>query len=268
MESSIKIDQGVDWTAPWLSTLSPLGREVASSPHWRDALNQRAARIGLLNHRRLPVQFVPQSELPDGVSYEMHISTSGCVPTRDNLHDFFNALVWLTFPRTKAQLNALQAAQIVRLGIGKSRGPARDAATLFDENAALLAVSETQNGRELVDALRAHQWNEVFLDHRPRFNQEAEVLLFGHALMEKLANPYKAITAHSLVCWVSPDFHHLALSEKCALLDENIAVQLTDRELLPGWFSPLPVLGVPDWCIGQGAEFYADTAIFRPARFG
>jgi hypothetical protein len=49
------------------------------------------------------------------------------VPTRENLHDFFNGLVWQTFPLIKRELNALQAAQIAAAGVGKSRGPARDA---------------------------------------------------------------------------------------------------------------------------------------------
>jgi hypothetical protein len=51
----------------------------------------------LQNHRSLPTQFIPQEDLPEGVAYEAHISATGNVPTRENLHDFFNALVWLTF---------------------------------------------------------------------------------------------------------------------------------------------------------------------------
>lgn len=266
MESNIKIDLGVDWSAPWLSTLRQLGQDIASSTDWRKSLNEQAEQNGLLNHRQLPIQFVPQDALPDGVSYEAHISATATVPTRDNLHDFFNALIWLTFPHIKAQLNAMQAAQIAQLGIGKSRGPARDAATLFDENAALLAVSDTQQGRSLLESLRAHRWTELFLTHRSQFKQDIEVILFGHALMEKLVRPYKAITAHSLVCWVQPDFHQFTLVEKNAWLDKNIAVHLKNQELLPSSFSPLPVLGIPDWWTNQTGEFYADTRVFRPVR--
>jgi hypothetical protein len=180
--------------------------QLVAAPEWRPALNRMAQEMHLQNHRSLPTQFIPQEDLPEGVAYEAHISASGNVPTRENLHDFFNALVWLTFPRIKRQLNALQAAQIAELGIGKSRGPARDAATIFDENAALLVVENSADGDALVAALRQHQWTAAFIDHRAQFGAHAEVLSFGHALMEKLVQPYKAITAHSWLVRVDADY--------------------------------------------------------------
>ena len=85
---------------------------------------------------------MPQAALPDGCAYEAHIHATGAVPTRDNLHDFFNALVWLHFPTAKRLLNRLQAAAIARDGVQASRGPVRDAATLFDENAVLFLSAE------------------------------------------------------------------------------------------------------------------------------
>ena len=207
-----------------------------------------------------------QQDLPPDLSYEAYINATGRVPTRENLHDFFNALIWLIYPQTKVQLNALQAAQIQRLGIGKSRGPSRDAATLFDENAAILAVTDNDTGRALVFALRHHQWSEVFIERREQFKADAEVVLFGHAIMEKLAQPYKAITAHTLVCWVEASFHERDTAEKIAILDRQIAQQLATCELVTGIFSPLPVLGVPGWWPNQDAGFYADSNVFRPER--
>ncbi len=61
------------------------------------------------------------------------------MPTRDNLHDFFNGLAWLHFPQAKRCLNELQAAEIDQRRRGRPpRGPLRDALTLFDENGAVL----------------------------------------------------------------------------------------------------------------------------------
>jgi len=260
------IAQGVDWSAPWLSQVREAGQQIASSADWRGELNRRAAFLRLSNHQHCPIRFVEQRDLPSDRSYEAHISATGCVPTRDNLHDFFNALIWLTFPAVKARLNALQAAQIAQLGVGKSRGPARDAATLFDENAAILAVTDDEAGQELVNALRSHQWDQVFVQRRDQFAELAEVVLFGHAIMEKLVQPYKAITAHTLICRVDAHFHQLAAAEKTAMLDARVAQQLASRELLPAAFSPLPVLGVPGWWPQQDRQFYADTAVFRPRR--
>ena len=44
--------------------------------------------------------------------------------------------MWLACPRTKARLNALQSEVLAREGVHAVRGGVRDAATLFDENAA------------------------------------------------------------------------------------------------------------------------------------
>lgn len=263
MESDLN---SIDWSAPWLIHLRKTGIEIAVAEDWRSALNSAAEQRRIRNHVNLPLQFIPQQELPQGIAYETHISATGNVPTRDNLHDFFNALVWLTFPKIKAQLNALQARQIERCGVGKSRGAARDAATLFDENAALLAVTNSPEGHAIVQALRTHQWEQLFVKERQQFITHAEVVLFGHAMMEKLVRPYKAITAHTLVCWVEPHFHDLSDGEKCAQLDQQIAYQLELTELLPSVFSPLPILGVPVWWPDQTAEFYADEFVFRPLK--
>src|SRR4051812_24725038 len=180
-----------------------MAASMVQAADWRNALNAAVAALDVRNHRGLPVHFVPQSDLPGGTAYEAFISATGNVPTRDNLHDFFNALVWLTFPKIKAQLNALQSAEIARLADAKSdltsaragRGKLRDTATIFDENAALLIARD----RSLVDALRAHRWREVFITRRAEFQRDCEVWLFGHALIEKLMSPYKAITAHAWV---------------------------------------------------------------------
>lgn len=266
MNSAGKIDQGVDWSMPWLMPVRDMGKQIASSANWRTELNLMARQTRLCNQRQLPIRFVTQQELPPGESYEAYIHTTGNVPTRDNLHDFFNALIWLTFPHIKAQLNALQAAQIARRGVGKSRGPSRDAATLFDENAALLAISDNPQGHSLAEALRNHQWRKVFVLQREQFKHHTKVLLFGHALMEKLVCPYKAITAHTLVCWVNSDFHQRPVAEQRTILDSQIAMQFESQQLLPNVFSPLPILGVPDWYPSQDGQFYADTSVFRPIR--
>jgi hypothetical protein len=263
VESHLKIDQGVDWSAPWLRVLREAGMAIADAPAWRAALNEQSRSY---NHANLPIHFVPQQALPANTAYETYISKTGQVPTRDNLHDFFNALVWLTYPKIKAQLNVLQARQIELHGVGKARGAKRDAATLFDENAALLAISDTPEGRTIEHALRTHQWHQLFVQERQQFIKHVEVFLFGHATMEKLVRPYKAITAHSLICWVEPHFHGMSDSEKCAQLDRQISTQLAQIELSPAVFSPLPILGVPGWWPNQTAEFYADATVFRTTR--
>jgi hypothetical protein len=255
--------EGVDWGRPWLAHLRGTAERVLQAEDWRDAINAFAAQAELRNHRGLPVRFVPQASLPPETPYEAFISATGNVPTRDNLHDFFNALVWLNFPTIKVQLNALQAREIANQGarICARRGATRDAATIFDENAALLVVHD----RSLLEALREHRWRESFLVHRQEFEHGCEVWLFGHALMEKLVTPFKAITAHAWPLITDRAFFELSLSDKRVWLDATIADQLREG-LNTADFSPLPVLGIPGWCGGQDEAFYADTAVFRPKR--
>jgi len=259
----------IDWTRPWFATVLPARRQLDLQ---RDtvivALNLRARALDLRNPTGLPLAFVPQADLPEGVAYEEFIGATGGVPTRDNLHDFFNALVWLTFPRIKRQLNALQAAQIALSGVGKSRGPARDGATIFDENSALLVLRDSDAGRALEAALRGHDWRSAFIAQRDKFGAggDAEVWLFGHALMEKLVAPRKAITAHTRVIFAGDAYFALDGAARRAWLDERVALDLAQQGLTTADFTPLPVLGLPGWCEGQDDDFYNDTAVFRPKR--
>lgn len=249
----------VDWRRPWLAPFREVGEILSSSSDWRETANEMAA--GTHNSRGHQIRFVPQSMLPDGTAYEAFIAETGMVPTRENLHDFFNALVWLTFPAIKVQLNARQAAEIAAMGVREFRGGVRDAATLFDENAALLVTRDV----DLLEALRTHQWEQVFLQERDRFQAGTEIILFGHALMEKLVKPYKAITAHAWPVIVDTSYHPLSSTGRISYLDMRVAAQLTGG-LQPGAFTPLPVLGVPGWWPDQDEAFYADKAVFRPRR--
>lgn len=252
----------VDWSCPWLKPFAELAAPALCAEDWRAEFNTMAREKALFNHRGLPIQFVPQSALPADTAYEAFISATGGVPTRDNLHDFFNALVWQSFPRIKVQLNALQAAEIAKFAEHcGTRGSVRDAVTIFDENAALLVVQDAL----LIDALRAHRWQELFVVRRKVFERDCEVWLFGHALMEKLVRPYKAITAHTWPVIVNTDFFDLPITERRAWLDATVAAQLTG-ELATSSFLPLPIAGVPGWWPGQDNAFYADTTVFRQRR--
>jgi Protein of unknown function (DUF3025) len=238
----------IDWAAPWLAPWREQGEMAArrvlagvSQPH---ALNQPG---------RAPVCFIPQHELPEGTAYEPFIFETGCVPTRDGLHDFFNGLCWMVFPRTKKRLNELQAAEIAAVGIRSVRGPVRDAITVFDENAALLQAPDA-----LWEALAQRQWGRLFGELRPLWRQ-AQLTVFGHAALEKLVAPYKSITVH---VWRVP-----ADVGGHAALDAWLAADLTAAKLASKPFVPLPVLGVPGWWpANEDPAFYDDAQVFRPLR--
>ena len=244
----------IDWTAPWLAPWrvrgKPLAQIICAGAPQPETLNQVEPSLPGLS-----VRFVPQSELPAGVAYEQHIFDTACVPTRDGLHDFFNALAWHHFPLTKQRLNQLQAAQIAATGIQPVRGPARDGLTVFDENAALLQAPDA-----LWDALVAKDWQRLFVDLRPLWKQ-ARLVLFGHALLEKLVSPRKAITAH--VYRVQP------ATDSIANMDAWLAADLSAEKLAGKPFAHLPVLGVPGWWAANAeATFYADASVFRLPKSG
>jgi len=256
----------IDWQRPWLAPLRARAAPLLATPDWCGAASRAAQAQTIANQRGLPIQFVPQQSLPADTAYEAFIDATGQVPTRGNLHDFFNALIWLHFPAIKRSLNALQAAEMALAvlhtsGGAGNRGRQRDAATLFDENAALLVTSDSA----IVDALRAHQWKDALLHPRAQFTAHCDVLLFGHALLEKLVKPYKAITAHAWIVRVDPDYFSLTLSERLTFLDVRLAEELAAGFAVSD-FTPLPVLGVPHWWPQQDDDFYSDTAVFRARR--
>ena len=262
----------IDWQQPWLQPFRALGRQLTASGDWRGALNALAQERNIRNFQDLPIRFVEQAELPAATAYEAFIGNSGKVPTRDNLHDFLNALIWLSYPSTKAQLNALQAAELAKAGTlsgsSQPRGAARDAVTIFDENAALLLVRDNPAGQALITALRNHQWQQAFLEQRQMFGMDVEVWLFGHALLEKLVRPYKAITAHTMVISAPQHVFTLAEDARLAWIDRHVAADLAQQGAPVRRLTPLPVLGVPGWASVQDGDFYADTAVFRPKRGG
>lgn len=241
----------IDWAAPWLAPYLPVGPHVAAQV--AAGASGAAALNAALAPDTTPVCFVPQSDLPAGTAYESYIFDSHCCPTREGLHDFFNGLAWLKFPLTKRRLNHLHVAQIAHTGIQPVRGPARDGLTVFDENAAFLQAPD-----ELWEALAAKDWPRLFVELRPLWAQ-AHLLLFGHALLEKLVYPRKPITAHV--------YRAYAASNSIADMDAWMAADLSADKLAGKPFAHLPVLGVPGWwSANEDPAFYQDASVFRAPR--
>lgn len=237
----------IDWAVPWLADWRAVGEPIAS----RVAAGQPQAHA-LTAAAHAPVRFVPQAELSEGQAYEAFIRTTGQVPTREGLHDFFNALCWMHFPQAKQRLNALQAAEIARDGVQAVRGPVRDACTVFDENAVLIRTPDS-----VWQALREHRWHEALVDRRALW-AKTRLWVFGHAALEKLVRPYKSVTVH---LWRVPG----AVGDEA--LDAWLADDLQPEKLAGKPFSPLPILGVPGWWAANAdPAFYDDPLVFRPPR--
>jgi hypothetical protein len=236
---------------PWVDQLT--------GPDWPnlEQLNTLAERQLLINANGLPVRFATQTQRCGQHDYEAGILLGGHVPTRsENWHDLLNALCWLSLPKTKLTLNAVQCLAIDPLR--PQRGPLSDAATLFDESGLVIAGPEAS----LAQALREKRWQDAFVRKRAAW-ANMTVIVVGHAILEKLLSPWPGITA------------------KCTFIDlpANPCLETVDAALAKHWLDPatkqsaiekpadlfpMPVLGVPGWwAANEDPVYYDNSNVFR-----
>jgi len=271
--------------APWnqLQLLAsplfePLHEKIAQLPadffptlnEFNQLLTQRQPAI--TTHLGEPIRFVAQQlgKLAFESQYEPRCYLTGEVQSRaDNWHDALNALVWLTFPRSKAAINArhyfslkqnLSAEQL-----GSQRGSTRDALTLLDESGVIVPYANGDLAKLLVD----FQWHELFWRRRADLAQSMGFYLFGHGLYEKALQPYLGFTGQALLLPVPAEFFSWPLAQRLAHLDELLAQHLADDTNMthPLALTPLPLLGIPGWAAENEAEtYYQNKQYFRDKR--
>ncbi|UCE32634.1 MAG: DUF3025 domain-containing protein [Burkholderiales bacterium] len=303
----------IDWGRPWFAALDAgeaCAGCIADGRLDLGPLNAAAASRSIRTESGRSLNFVDARTIgPDGggaAGYERRIFGEGRVATRTSgdgaIHDLFNALIWLRFPRAKARLNALQvqaldapaAAGPVRAdgadatggerGPGAARGPLRDAITLFDESGLVLATAQPQ----LLESLSRREWSAALIAGRARWLAAVRAIPFGHGLLQKLVAPYKALTAHAWILPLEPGVPGLpgvpgvpgvpglhgvpgapgAHAEPDRdRIDAALAEALQAATLAHKPFVPLPVLGIPGWWPeNRDPAFYNDRKVFRPAR--
>ena len=214
------------------------------------------------NHKQAPIRFVSADSIA-GVAYEEHIYETGQISTRNNSwHDLLNALVWSRFPHLKAAMNTQHYREIQKQK-GTVRGRLRDALTLWDESGVIIASSDPG----VLDALAQRNWNHVFRDCVSTWDEDTQVFVCGHALLEKFLNPYKAITAHALLVQTAEKPLKSNRLELLLALDRNLASNLQGGQLIKSTrdLSPIPLAGIPGWWMDgeQGDDFYKDSRVFR-----
>lgn len=247
--------------------LLPQLQHFYDRPCWPTVLdyNQLSIARNIKSDSDKLISFVEQYEKSDDFEnqYEPRIYLKGEVLSRpQNWHDFFNAMIWLTFPKTKAQINAQQYQALkTRLGISKTRTMLENVLTLFDENGAIVI----SHNEALLNLLKDFCWKDLFWRHRELVKTQMRCYVFGHSLYEKWLNPYVGLTASSLLFLVSKKFFDKDLSEQLLLLDEKLANFFKKGGIaLTKEFVPLPVLGYPGWHDENNHEnYYDNTAYFR-----
>jgi len=204
------------------------------------------------------------------MQYEPLCYLKGEVQTRkNNWHDLFNALVWMTFPKAKAAINARHYKALMTMQVEKTsqRGAVRDMNTLFDEYGVVVVCASPA----LSVLLLNFKWKELFWEKRKQVQSSMGFYLFGHGLYQKALQPYIGLTGQGLVLSVDSAFFDMPPRLQKVHVDNSVADYINNpthcvstREL-----TPVPLLGIPDWAPENNCpDFYDNTHYFRPARRG
>ncbi len=248
------------YASPLFAPLRPWLERLPATADTR-AVAELAERFPIETENGQRVRFVPPR--PDGLVYECRIWESGEVETRpDNWHDFFNALVWLSFPQTKiaisaAHMRAMQAP-------GEARGTTRDALTHFDECGIVVLSSRP----ELLDLLRGFRWKELFVERRAEVKRCMRFVIFGHATYEQLLKPFRGLTAKAALHEIPDEWLALDTEALNATVDALFSAKIKSGQFTrPRDFQPLPLLGIPGVTPdSENPDYYDDTWQFRPGR--
>ena len=244
------------------------------SEHWPSLEDYQV----LLAHQPVPIhslggaaiQFVPQAAKPlywqD--DYEPRIYLTGEVQTRsENWHDFFQVLVWNTFPKTKALLNAKHYQAIRQRKQSKpdstQRTPMENVLTQFDECGAIVVSFDNS----LLDCIREFRWKDLFWQRRHELTTRLRCFVFGHAVYEKALNPYIGLTAHAALFHVDASCFQWPLSQQLSYLDCMTAQAFENNHYpSPKHLQPFPLLGMPEWDNNNEEAYYDNTDYFRAGR--
>ena len=218
------------------------------------SLNELAAQREICHaHSGKPLRFATADKPASACSYEQTIADTGIIPSRDNLHDYLNALVWLRFPRLKSAINLRHCQMLAQSeSERKQRGALRDWLTLLDENGLLVASPN----KKLLDLLRDKQWAELFWNARQEVVQDMRFVVIGHGLLEKCLNPFSGMTAKCLCLRANQPTPETLESQAASIIESTQPFEMP----------PLPVQGIPGWGDNASLETYLDTRVFRPPR--
>lgn len=192
--------------------------------------------------------------------YEPRVFLQNELQTRtENWHDFFNAMIWLKFPRSKQALNRRHYEAARKRAAGSNRSTLENRLTQFDECGAVIVASSEKP----LQLIRNHQWQALFVEQASLFEEDIRCIVFGHAIFEKALTPYIGMTCHCLML-AEPDLLAELKQGNNESLDRTITdYWLKQPETRPDRLQPLPLLGIPGYWPHQDSAFYANEKYFR-----
>jgi len=236
-------------------------------------------------------------------TYLARIYQRGEIQTRlHNWHDLFQILSWRLFPRSKASLvrrhyvcakQRWQQQQQGKLAPGR-RSVEENALSLWDEGGLLLLCAD----QDFPALVRQFRWRELFLQRRDQLRRKLRMLVFGHALLDKLRHPYIGMTGNAILLPLpdqaltsnEQDLFAFADEQLASLLAHDLTTAHTQAPAVmndnenkppssaqtPGYtpwlrqprdLQPFPVLGMPGlWPDNETPAFYDNSGYFRPGR--
>ena len=237
---------------------------------YQHCLNDRKSPI--LTRSRHTLTVVPQDEtqqqFADG--YEPRIYLKGELQTRrESWHDFFQVLVWKTFPKTKATINELHY-NAIKSRMESSQQPDRrsvleNTLTQYDECGAVVISPDDS----LLNLVKEFDWHTLFWKQRALSEQRLKCLVFGHAIYEKTLSPYIGMTGHAVLITVPEDIFSMTDELLVPQVDSFLENAFTGHTAVktPQDLSPLPLLGFPGWHADNDQEsFYHNRKYFRLGR--
>lgn len=191
-----------------------------------DELNQHPLLSGSqISGAGIPIRFAKSPSTRSrgfNTLYQPRIFLKGEVSTRtDNWHDFFNAMVWLSFPKIKAYINRRHffiydaEADFPWTKNNPTRNREQDALTIFDEGGAVAVVSD----EKYIFLYRNLNSDERKKWMREHINTHIKVFIFGHAVYEVLLQGHKDILASGIWLVGKNDFFNKKTTHQLEFVD-------------------------------------------------
>lgn len=199
--------------------------------------------------------------------YEPRIYLKGELQTRlESWHDFFNFMVWQTFPNIKAMMNKWQYLSLKkRFPHPSNRTHLENLLTQFDEGG-MVVLSANHN---LTELLKKHEWKKLFYNNRELVKTDMKFYIIGHAIYEKLMTPYPTITAGGIIFDVEKSFFEKDKNLQIDWIDKHCANFLDQENWSQSYirWQPVPIFGIPGWSQENNhADYYENTQYFRPLK--
>lgn len=243
--------KGMVFESPLYEPIQPALNWFALCEQWPDLniYDRFLQEFGVQNIQGLPIHLVKNPAKRGRrriapMPYEQRIYELGELPTRtNNWHDFFNLMVWATFPATKSAINARQVLSPQEdPDKSKPRTFEQNALTRFDEGGCIVACSPN-----LFETFsKEFSGYNPTPDHNLLHHPDVRVIVFGHAIYDSLLVGRSDMGAQSLVLKVE-ELPQGYPSEFISKIDKMAAACLKQgwfRNHAPTW--SIPISGLCD----------------------